>query len=330
MSAGARGPGPQTRVAVLGAGAFGTALACALARKGPVTLWARDPDHAAEIAAERQNRRRLPGPALPPELTVTADLDAAMADVLLLAMPMQALAGFAAGQAGRLEGRALVACCKGLDLESLQGPVETLAAACPGATVAVLTGPSFAADIARALPTALTLACADAGAGARLQERLAGPTLRLYRSTDVTGAQLGGALKNVVAIAAGIVLGAGLGESARAALITRGHAEMLRLSLRLGARAETLAGLSGLGDLVLTATSERSRNFAHGLALGRGAPPPAGVTVEGVATARAVRRLAAGLGVEMPVADTVAAVCDGRLGIAEAIDRVFNRPLKEE
>lgn len=318
------------RVAVLGAGAFGTALAIALAPTGPVTLWARDAAHAAEIAAARENRRRLPGPRLPDGVTVTAELGAVDAEVLLLAMPTQALAGFAAAEAGRLDGRALVACCKGLDLTRLQGPARILGAACPAATAAVLTGPSFAADIARGLPTALTLACADHAAGTRLQERLAGPALRLYRTTDVVGAELGGALKNVVAIGAGIVLGAGLGESARAALITRGQAEMLRLALRLGARAETLAGLSGLGDLVLTATSERSRNFAHGLALGRGTAPPPGVTVEGVATARAVLRLAADLGVEMPVSATVAEVCDGTLGVAEAIECVFNRPLKEE
>ena len=317
-------------VAILGAGAFGTALAIALAQKAPVTLWARDAGHAAEIAQARENTRRLPGPALPEGVTVTADLGTVAADVLLLAMPTQMLAGFAAAEAGRLDGRALVACCKGIDLSRLQGPAEILADACPRATVAVLTGPSFAADIARGLPTALTLACADQDAGARLQARLAGPTLRLYRTTDVVGAELGGALKNVIAIAAGIVIGAGLGESARAALITRGQAEMLRLALRLGARVETLAGLSGLGDLVLTATSERSRNFAHGLALGRGSPPAPGVTVEGVATASAVVRLAADLGEELPVSAAVAQVCGGALGVPEAIERLFNRPLKEE
>ena len=318
-------------VAVLGAGAFGTALALTLAQTGPVGLWVRDPAQAADMAALSENRRRLPGIALPPAVRVTGDLgEAAAAGILLLAMPMQALGGFVAAEAQRLDGRALVACCKGLDLASLCGPAEIVAEACPRATVAVLTGPSFAADIARGLPTALTLACADAAAGVRLQEALAGPALRLYRSTDVIGAQLGGALKNVVAIGAGIVIGAGLGESARAALVTRGHAEMLRLALALGARAETLAGLSGLGDLVLTATSERSRNFTHGLALGAGRPPRAGVTVEGVATAGAAAALARRLGVEMPVAEAVAGICAGDVTVTEAIRAVLNRPLKEE
>jgi len=324
----------MSTVAILGAGAFGTALALALAQKHPVTLWARDPAHAAEMARDRENRRRLPGLTLPPEVHVEADLRAAVGptQVVLLATPMQALAGFAAEHAAALEGKALVSCCKGLDLGSRRGPAGILADACPRATVAVLTGPSFAADIARGLPTALTLACADDLAGVRLQRRLAGPTLRLYRTSDVIGAELGGALKNVVAIGAGIVCGAGLGESARAALITRGHAEMQRLAMRLGARPETLAGLSGLGDLVLTATSERSRNYTFGQALARDYARTfdRGVTVEGVATARAVVELAGRLGVAVPVSETVAMVCGGVLTIAEAIDRVFNRPLKEE
>lgn len=323
----------MTPVAVLGAGAFGTALALALAARGPVTLWTRDAAAAADIVATGENRRRLPGIPLPAAVTVTPDLAAALdgpAATVLLTLPMQQLGGFLATHGPRLDGRALVACCKGIDLASLQGPTALVAAACPAATPAVLTGPSFAADIARGLPTALTLACADPQAGARLQAALAAPTLRLYRTTDTIGAELGGALKNVTAIAAGIALGAGLGESARAAVITRGHAETTRLAARLGAQPETLAGLSGLGDLVLTATSGRSRNYTHGLALGRGAAPAAGVTVEGVATARAAARRAAGLGVALPMAETVAEVCDGALDVARAIDRLFNRPLKEE
>lgn len=316
-------------IAVLGGGAFGTALAIALAARGPVTLWARE---AGPIAAARENARRLPGLRLPEAVTVTGDLArAAGAEIILLALPMQALRPFlAAGAAAALDGRALVACAKGIDLERLEGPAAILAEACPAATVAVLTGPSFAADIAAGLPTALTLACRDAAAGERLQHALATPALRLYRTTDVTGAELGGALKNVTAIAAGIVTGMGLGESARAALITRGHAETLRLALRLGARAGTLAGLSGLGDLVLTATSERSRNFAHGRALGEGRPPASGVTVEGVATARAAAALACRLGVEMPLAEAVAEVTAGRLAPREAAARILTRPLKEE
>jgi glycerol-3-phosphate dehydrogenase (NAD(P)+) len=268
-------------IAVAGAGAFGTALAVVLAQGGSdVTLWARDADHLAEMATSRQNARRLPDVRLPERLRVTGDsADLHRAEVVLLAVPMQQLAGFMAEHRAAFDGPALVACAKGVDRATGLGPAGTVAAALPQATVAVLTGPSFAADIARGLPTALTLACADAREGARLQALLATHALRLYRTTDVTGAELGGALKNVIAIAAGIVIGAGLGDSARAALMTRGYAEMLRLALALGARAETLAGLSGFGDLVLTCTSDKSRNFGFGRALAAGLefdpkPPP--------------------------------------------------------
>lgn len=315
-------------VAVLGAGAFGTALAVALAARGPVALWARD---AAALVARRQSPR-LPGVALPPEVAPTGALERALAgvDTVLLAVPMQALGGFLAGSGAALDGRSLVGCMKGLDLTTGAGPSAMIAAACPRATVAVLTGPSFAADIARGLPTALTLACADAAAGERLQHALSTPALRLYRTADVAGAEIGGALKNVVAIAAGLATGAGLGESARAALITRGHAEISRLALALGARAETLAGLAGLGDLILTCTSPRSRNFAHGLALAEGRPTDHRMTVEGVATAGALVPLAARLGVEMPLAATVAEVCAGRLDVAAAAARLLARPLRAE
>jgi glycerol-3-phosphate dehydrogenase (NAD(P)+) len=208
--------------------------------------------------------------------------------------------------------------------------VATLAAACPRATHAILTGPSFAADIARGLPTALTLACADPAAGEALQRDLSTPVLRLYRSEDVRGAELGGALKNVIALAAGIVIGAGLGASARAALMTRGHAEMVRLAVALGARAETLAGLSGFGDLVLTCTSDQSRNFRAGQAMGRGLPVDHSATVEGVATARAAARLAAAHGIDVPVTAMVAALVDGALPLDQAIAGLMSRPLRKE
>ncbi|MDO9526329.1 MAG: NAD(P)H-dependent glycerol-3-phosphate dehydrogenase, partial [Gemmobacter sp.] len=220
----------------------------------------------------------------------------------------------------------------GIDLDTLRGPSSLIDAICPAATSAVLTGPSFAADIARGLPTALTLACADDVIGEVLQAALSTPVLRLYRTTDVTGAELGGALKNVIAIAAGIVMGAGLGESARAALMTRGYAEMVRFAQQLGARGETLAGLSGFGDLVLTCTSDQSRNFRHGLALGRGAAPDAGATVEGLATAQAIVRQAirlAGLS-QIPITSMVAAVTTGRHTIPEAVQALMSRPLKQE
>ena len=311
-------------VAILGAGAFGTALAVALSANGPVTLWARD------IGWGRDNPR-LPGVTLPDAIRVTDDLpDATQADTLLLALPAQALGGFLADHAALLDGRHLVSTAKGIDLSRLTGPSVLLTEACRGATVAVLTGPSFAADIARGLPTALTLACADPDAGKALQHDLSTPVLRLYRTTDVTGAELGGALKNVIAIAAGVVIGAGLGDSARAAIITRGFAEMTRLSARLGARPETLTGLSGLGDLTLTCTSAQSRNFRYGQALGARQPFDATTTVEGAATARAVAALAARIGCDMPIAAMVASLAEGRMTVDDAVLHLMTRPLKEE
>lgn len=194
----------------------------------------------------------------------------------------------------------------------------------------MLTGPSFAADIARGLPTALTLACADASAAEEMQRVLTTSTLRLYRTTDVIGAELGGALKNIIAIAAGAAIGAGYGDSARASIVTRGFAEMGRLAGALGARPETLNGLSGLGDLVLTCTSEQSRNFRYGLALGAGRPFAQGTTVEGAATARAVSALARQKAIEMPISDLVAGLAEGRIAMKQALDILLNRPLKEE
>lgn len=310
------------KIGIIGAGAFGAALAVALGRERPVILWGRGLA-GREIA-------RLPGVTLPDGVQVTADLaDLAGVDALLLTLPMQALAGFLQDHGAALQGKALIACCKGVDLASGRGPVEILAL--PGGPApAILTGPSFAADIARGLPTALTLACTDEALGERLQHALSTPVLRLYRSTDVIGAQLGGALKNVIAIAAGAVIGAGLGDSARAALMTRGYAEMQRFALARGAAAETLAGLSGFGDLVLTCTSDLSRNFRFGAALARGEKLDPSVTVEGVATARAVARLAAAEGVEMPITDVVAALADGRATLADAMQALLSRPLKQE
>lgn len=315
-------------IGVVGAGAFGTALAVALARDGrQVVLWARDPAKVAEIGQSRRNEARLPGVALPQNVTVTAEIaDLAGADAVLLSVPMQALGGFLAEAGASASAGWLVACCKGVDLVTLTGPAALIAAARPGADVAVLTGPSFAADIARGLPTALTLAGGDGG----LQRLLSTPVLRLYLSDDVAGAELGGALKNVVAIAAGVVIGAGLGDSARAALMTRGYAEMQRLAPALGARPETLAGLSGFGDLVLTCTSAQSRNFRFGLALGSGKGFDPSVTVEGAATAKAVTNMARKLGIDMPITAMVAALIDRQITLPEAISALLTRPLKQE
>jgi len=317
-------------IGILGAGAFGTALAVALARNGTVTLWARDPKQVAEMQASRANSRRLPGVGLPESVSVTAEISDVGSDVLLLAVPMQQMAGFLAAHGAAFAGRALIACSKGIDLGTGFGPSALIARACPDATPAVLTGPSFAADIARGLPTALTLACADDAAGKAMQAQLSTPALRLYRSTDMIGTELGGALKNVIAIAAGVVIGSGLGDSARAALMTRGFAEMNRFAVARGARPETLAGLSGLGDLVLTCTSQQSRNFRFGQALGAATGFDANTTVEGIATAKAVSNLAKTAGLEMPVADMVAALVERKITVAEAARALLSRPLKQE
>lgn len=314
-------------IGILGGGAFGTALGIALTQGGAdVRIWARD-----RASLKDRESRRLPGIRLPASLSVEENLsDLSDCETLLLALPTQSLGAFLELNRGELDGRTLVACCKGVDLDTLRGPTALIASACPRSSPAVLTGPSFAADIARGLPTALTLACADPVVGKTLQHLLSTGTLRPYTTTDVIGAELGGALKNIVAIASGVVIGASLGESARAALMTRGYAEMLRLSLALGARAETLAGLSGLGDLVLTCTSAQSRNFRVGLALGGEQDFDPGVTVEGVATAAAVERLAALRGIDMPVATMVSALTQGRIGLKEAVQTLLSRPLKQE
>jgi glycerol-3-phosphate dehydrogenase (NAD(P)+) len=314
------------RIAIAGAGAFGTALAIALSAQ-PVTLWARD---AAQISATRQSPR-LPGVPIPDSVTISADPSAmTQAEAVLIAIPAQSLRPFLHDHRDILDGQRIVACGKGIDLTTLTGATATIAAALPRATAALLTGPSFAADIARGLPTALTIACANDTAGASLQHLLSTPTLRLYRTTDTTGAELGGSLKNVIAIACGACIGAGLGESARAALMTRGFAEMTRLAGRLGADPETLAGLSGFGDLVLTATSPQSRNYAFGLSLGRATAFDPATTVEGIATARAVTALGRKLALDLPITNAVAALCDGDLTIARAMETLLTRPLKEE
>jgi glycerol-3-phosphate dehydrogenase (NAD(P)+) len=317
-------------IGVVGAGAFGTALAVTLAREGhQVRLWARNAQQVADLQSSGRNTRRLPGIDLPENVTVTAKIDdLSMADAVLLTLPMQALRGFLEGHAAVLNGLPLVACCKGVDLVTLTGPTALIRAACPASVAAILTGPSFAADIARGLPTALTLAT-DSKAEF-LQHLLSTPTLRLYRSADVIGAELGGALKNVIAIAAGVVIGAGLGDSARAALMTRGYSEMVRLSLVLGARAETLAGLSGFGDLVLTCTSDQSRNFRYGRALGANTTFDPSATVEGIATAKAVTNMAKTMNIDLPITAMVAALVDGQISLPEAIQALLSRPLKQE
>lgn len=318
-------------ISVLGAGAFGTALAISLAGQSSVTLWARDPSHIIAMKSARCNAARLPGVSLPNALSLTDDFDCAtQADTVLLAVPMQKLRTILETHRSSLATKVLVACCKGIELETGLGPIAIIHEVLPQAKAALLTGPSFAADIARGLPTALTLACADAEIGRALQQQLTTANLRLYRTTDTAGAELGGALKNVIAIACGAVIGAGLGDSARAALMTRGYAEMQRMALACGARRETLAGLSGFGDLTLTCSSELSRNYQLGLSIGRGEGFDPQVTVEGAATARATATKATAMGLDMPITTTVVGLLNGDLTIATAGAQLLARPLKEE
>ena len=320
----------MTDISVFGAGAFGTALAISLANSGrQVSLIARTETHASAMAADGENTARLPGFGFPESLTPTAQATSP-APICLIAVPTQVLPAYLGLHSGALNGRMVVACCKGIDIASGMGPTGIIASACPKSTVAILSGPSFAVDIAAGLPTALTLAAKTDRDAQSLQTGLSTANLRLYRTTDVVGVELGGALKNVIAIAAGIATGAGLGESARAALITRGYAEMKRLALAFGARPETLSGLSGFGDLVLTCSSEKSRNYSFGLAMGRGQQARKNVTVEGITTAKAVSDMAKSRKIDLPISSAVSALLEQKITVREAVDMLLSRPLKKE
>jgi glycerol-3-phosphate dehydrogenase (NAD(P)+) len=318
-------------VAVVGSGAFGTALAISLARCGDVWLWSRSPDQTEAMQRSRENTRRLPGIILPDGLRITSEIETTRGkNAVLLAVPMQQLRGLLTRHRATFAAQMLVATCKGAELGSGLGPLDVIRSVLPRSEPALLTGPSFARDIAQGLPTALTLACADESLAKSLQQSLKSGNLRLYRTTDTIGAELGGALKNVIAIGCGAVMGAALGESARAALMTRGYAEMQRLALALGARAETLAGLSGFGDLALTCTSVQSRNYQRGLAIGEGRSFDPTITVEGAATARAVSQRAAALMIDMPITRTIVDLLDGKQTLTQAMASLLARPLKEE
>jgi glycerol-3-phosphate dehydrogenase (NAD(P)+) len=310
----------MSSIAVVGAGAWGTALAIQAARAGhSVTLWARRP---AVLAA------RLGGKTLPAEISVTDALPQA-ADAILMAVPMQHLAAILSRM--RPSGTFLL-CCKGVELGTLRLPLEIAAALHPGVPAAVLTGPNFAHEVAAGLPSASVVAAVDGTVREELIGLLATPKFRLYGNDDPVGAQLGGAAKNVIAIAAGVVAGAGLGENARAALITRGLAEISRLVVSEGGRAETVAGLSGLGDLVLTCTGAGSRNYAYGVALGSGDPPKKpgddGRVVEGVSTAPAL--VARAQRVELPICACVASLLAGETSLADAMAGLLARRLRDE
>ncbi|MBR0990890.1 NAD(P)-dependent glycerol-3-phosphate dehydrogenase [Bradyrhizobium japonicum] len=319
-------------VAVIGAGAWGTALATVAARAGrSVTLWARNAEHAARIASTRDNPR-LPGVRIAADIVITSDLaKSSRADVLLIATPAQHLRGAVNMLASHLTGPApIVACAKGIEHGTHKFMTDVIAEAAPHAQPAILSGPSFADDVARGLPTAVTLAAKDEALASNLVKALGSPTFRPYHSTDIRGVEIGGAAKNVLAIAVGIAVGRKLGASAQAALTTRGFAELTRLGRALGARSETITGLSGLGDLILTCSSPQSRNFALGLALGRGEQPPAGKLAEGEFTAPVLIELAASQNVEMPVSEAVASILSGRSTIDAAISALMTRPFKAE
>ncbi len=325
-------------IGIIGGGAWGTALAqTARAAGNAVTIWAREPEVVADINANHRNELYLPGIDLDPDLVATGDLATiAGHDTILLVAPAQHVRSVARDLSGRIKpGTTIVICAKGLEQQSGKLLGQALAETLPEAEPAILSGPSFAADVARGLPTAVTLAIHDPAKGRILAERLSGRHFRIYWSDDLIGTQLGGAVKNVLAIAAGIVDGRGLGASAHAALVSRGFAELRRFGEALGARTETLMGLSGLGDLLLTCGSPQSRNMSLGRALGQGRTLEDVLgsrrsVAEGVYTAAAVVRRAHELGLEMPIAEAVCAIVEGRLSVDAAIDALLSRPLKPE
>jgi glycerol-3-phosphate dehydrogenase (NAD(P)+) len=327
------------RLAVIGGGAWGTALATVAARAGAETvLWARDPAIVDAIRRRHENPIYLPGIALDPAIVATSDATAALAgaEAVLIVVPAQFLRGALARLASLLPPAVpLLVCAKGIETGSLKTMSEIAREIAPAAPVAVLSGPSFAAEVAQGLPTAVTIASRDPGLARAFVAGLGSARFRPYSSADPIGAEIGGAVKNVLAIACGIIEGRGLGDNARAALITRGLAEMIRLGLAKGADAETFRGLSGLGDLVLTCTAGQSRNYTLGLALGRGRSPAQALSgqrsvVEGIATAAAVAALAARLGLEMPIVAAVDGVLHRGMAIDTMIDGLLSRPYRSE
>ena len=319
-------------ISVIGAGAWGTALANAAARAGrDVTLYARDVSAADTMSRTRENPR-LPGIAIAKSISITSDLaHAAKSEALLLVTPAQSLRQAATLLAPHLaKGTPVIVCAKGIERGTHKFMTEIIADVAPLALPAILSGPSFASDVAQGLPTAVTLAARDATTAEALVHALGSDTFRPYHSTDVRGVEIGGAAKNVLAIAAGIVAGKKLGASALAALTTRGFAELMRLGQACGAKSETIAGLSGLGDLVLSCSSAQSRNFSYGMALGRGETPARDKLSEGEVTAPVLGELAREKKVDMPVANAVAAVLAGALTVNEAIEMLLTRPFRAE
>ena len=327
------GPGA---IGVVGGGAWGTALAVATARTGKrVVLWARDSLQSEAMARERENRVKLPGVRLDEAITPTSSLDALEgAQMLLVAVPAQALRGVCEALATVVrEPLSAIVCAKGIERKAKAFMSEIVRQKLPRAIPAILSGPSFAQDVAQGLPTAVVIAAEDAALASRLAGALSSRTLRLYHTTDMRGVEIGGAAKNVLAIAAGIVEGRRLGDSAKAALTARGFAELRRFAAAHGAKPETLMGLSGLGDLMLSTSTQKSRNFALGLALGRGEAPAVaahGKLAEGAFTASVLCEMARLAGISMPVSECVAAILDRKLSIEDAVGALMNRPVRSE
>jgi glycerol-3-phosphate dehydrogenase (NAD(P)+) len=324
-------------IGIVGAGAFGTALAQAAVRAGrKVTLFARDPAQIAGINGKHRNEKALKGCRLDPAIKATADLAALSAcNAVVLALPMQATRPVAEALALVLpKGLPVICAAKGIEQKSLLFATDLVTDLLPGHPAAILSGPSFAIDIASGLPTAVTLASADPYLAQGLAQALNSPSFRIYHGADVRGVEIGGAAKNVLAIAAGVVAGRGLGDSARAAVITRGFAELRRFGEAFGAKPETLMGLSGLGDLLLTASSPQSRNYALGLRLGGGMAVAeaiaAGKLAEGAATASALMELAKTRGIEMPISGMVDALLNGWVTVDGALEALLSRPQRAE
>ena len=324
------------RIGVLGGGAWGTALANVTARAGrAVTLWEHEAANATELAEKRESRF-LRGVRIEDSIAVTRDLaQVARAEAILLVVPAQAMRSVVKALSSVITQQTpVIACAKGIEHGSQKFMTEVIAECAPNATPAILSGPSFAADVARGLPTAVTLAASEEAVAGELTKALASRTFRPYQSTDVRGVEVGGAAKNVLAIASGIVTGRGLGASAAAALTTRGFAELVRFGEAFGARPETLTGLSGLGDLILTCSSPQSRNFTFGVNLGKGhAVKDIHATTglaEGAFTAPVLLEMARQHGVDMPISSAVAAMLTGAMSVDQAIESLLTRPLRAE
>jgi len=321
-------------IAVIGAGAWGSALALTCARAGrTVTLWEHDAANAENLAKKRESLF-LPGVRIDDVITIAGDLgETAAAEVVLLVVPAQAVRAAAKELAPLIAAHTpVIVCAKGIERGTKKFMNEVIAECAPNAVPAILSGPSFAADVARGMPTAVTLATRDAKLAEKLAQSIRSATFRPYHSTDVRGVEIGGAAKNVLAIAAGIVTGRGLGASALAALTTRGFAELVRFGKAYGAKPETMMGLSGLGDVLLTCSSPQSRNFTFGVHLGRGEKPDAihAGLAEGVFTAPVLLEMARERSVDMPIAAAVAALLSGKVSVDAVIESLLTRPLKAE